>query len=649
MASADLLTPLRQVFGFSEFRPGQISVIQALLAGRSALAIFPTGAGKSLCYQLPALLLDGVTLVVSPLIALMKDQVDFLRSRSVPAAQLDSTLDAQEARQVAQDLHQHRLKVLYVAPERLASERFQQTLQRTPISLFAIDEAHCISEWGHNFRPDYLRLARLAQECKVGRVLALTATATPAVARDIARAFGISSEDVIRTGFYRPNLTLRVTPCKTSDRLNLLISKLRQRPAGATIVYVTLQRTAEEVAAALAAAGFAARAYHAGMEATARSSVQDWFMSEPAPIVVATVAFGMGIDKSAIRYVYHFNLPKSLENYAQAIGRAGRDGQPALCEMLACSTDRIVLENFVYGDTPAPEAILAVLDDVLNRGPKFGLSLHDLCGQYDLRPLVLETLLTYLELEGVLEYVGSYYLDYRFQPLKTSAQILARFDPARAAFLRQVFRRAHKLKTGFSLNVEAAAAALKQPRARIIAALNYLEEQGDLVLQVSEARQLYRRTNPSWPTGRERIELNRRLVERFTRREASDIDRLRQVLAFAQTDGCLTALLLNHFGDGSTARCGHCSWCLGDRNLILLPEEAVSLGENERTLLTALQQEKHAALQQPRQLARFLCGLSSPAASRAKLGKHPSFGALAHVPFRSVLEWVQEQMSRPRK
>src|SRR5262245_34329383 len=205
---------LRSTFGFAEFRDGQVAVVDQLLAGKSVLAIFPTGAGKSLCYQLPAMVLDGLTLVVSPLIALMKDQLDFLKSRGVPAARLDSSLTAAEARQVYLDLRAGTLKLLYVSPERLANERFLQTLRTLRIALLAVDEAHCISEWGHNFRPDYLKLAALAKDLHVGRVLGLTATAPPAVATDIARAFGIAADDIVRTGFYGPNLPLHRTPCR---------------------------------------------------------------------------------------------------------------------------------------------------------------------------------------------------------------------------------------------------------------------------------------------------------------------------------------------------------------------------------------------------------------------------------------------------
>ena len=360
---------LRARFGLEGFRPGQREVIQALFNRGAALAVFPTGGGKSLCYQLPALAFEGVTLVVSPLIALMKDQIDYLHRLGIPAARMDSSLRTDEVRQVAQDLRSGRLQLLYVAPERFNNEGFLRDLGHSRIAMFAIDEAHCISEWGHNFRPDYLKLAQFAKDLQVERVLALTATATPAVVRDICDGFGIPPECAVVTGFHRPNLHLVTTPTALAARDDLLVERLRSRAPGSTIVYVTLQKTAEQLADLMCSSRLPARAYHAGMDPEERTRVQEWWGASESAIVVATIAFGMGIDKADVRYVYHYNLPKSLESYSQEMGRAGRDGLPATVEMLACPSDMPTLENFAYGDTPTPESIRGVvaelLDDVL--------------------------------------------------------------------------------------------------------------------------------------------------------------------------------------------------------------------------------------------------------------------------------------------
>ncbi len=734
---------LREVFGFDQFRAGQEAVVSRLMAGRSVLSIFPTGAGKSLCYQLPALLLDGVTLVISPLIALMKDQIDFLKAKGVAAARLDSTLTFEELKGVMDELRGGRLKMLYVAPERLASERFLQTLKRIRLSMVAVDEAHCISEWGHNFRPDYMKLAGLAKELGVGRVLALTATATPDVARDIARAFAIEEGDVIKTEFHRKNLILRVTgageeygkaavtrgrdgaaggedavsaeagsaetvgagasaprsgdgadggavgggapaavaayaadgdegfgagrPARVipwrkaagSDmRLALLLERIRSRPPGPTIVYVTLQKTAEQVAAFLSHQGLPARAYHAGLDGEARHIVQDWFMSSATAIVCATIAFGMGIDKSDIRYVYHYNLPKTLENYAQEIGRAGRDGGESTCELLAFMADRVALENFTYGDTPTARSLGGMLAEVLcgggpgashAAGGTFDISVYDLSGTFDIRPLVVETVLTYLELEGVIASTGPFYGTYKFKPLRTSAEMLARFEGERREFIRGMFKCAERAKIWWTLDLQKVMNATGADRGRIIAALNYLEEQGDLTLEVAEARLGYRRLKEvrlaadgeSIPADSgivELRELTKRLAAQFSQRELRDIQRVARVVQFAGHEGCRTKALLDYFGEPLEGDCGHCDICLGQRAGKLAEIEARDITDEEFKSIARLKAEQNAALATPRQLARFLCGINSPAASRAKLGRDPRFGMLAEVAFNVVME-----------
>jgi ATP-dependent DNA helicase RecQ len=640
--SSELKSALRTYFGFDEFRPGQEQIIEHLLAGQSAAAVFPTGGGKSICYQLPALLLEGVTLVVSPLIALMKDQIDALAARNIAAQRLDSTLSANQYREVMQKVRSQSLKLLYVAPERFANERFREAIKGVRVSLFAVDEAHCISEWGHNFRPDYLKLVEFAKQCRAERVLALTATATPQVLEDICRSYAIEPACAVRTGFYRPNLTILTTPVTSSERDAFLIRRLRERPAGPTIVYVTLQRTAEEVADRLAAAGFPAKPYHAGMEDETRAAVQDWFVASQTGIVVATIAFGMGVDKSNIRYVYHYNLPKGLENFSQEIGRSGRDGQPAICETLVCLDDLTVLQNFALGDTPKLESMEGLVAELFSLGKQFDVGFYELSSRYDIRVLVVRTLITYLELEGYLEGGTPFYSSFKFQALTPSHEILAKFTGERREFLERLFKQVRKAKTWLHIDVDQAARDLAEPRDRIVRALDYLAEQGWLELRAEGTRNQYRLLKSPQNSSA----LARELHERTIHREQRELARLDEVIDLIQRDGCQVAELCRHFGEVLPGPCGHCTWCLSSKTpVVIRTPPTATVDERIYRQAHQVRREHSDVLADSAAVARFLCGVSSPALSRARLSGNPLFGSLAHIPMQVVQSRVEREGS----
>ena len=348
---ADAQEALKTYFGFDELRPGQVDVVQAIMDGRDAMGIMPTGGGKSLCYQLPALCRAGLTVVVSPLIALMKDQVDALQARGIPAAAVNSSLGAEEYRQVMHALRCGELKILYVAPERFAQEGFMSLLRSMQIALLAVDEAHCLSQWGHDFRPDYLRLGRVRESLGCPQTIALTATATEQVRDDILNTLQLREPAVVISGFARDNLDFSIAHCEGRkakfERIHKVVSRWKKG-----IIYCSTRKNVMLVYDELAGQHVNAVAYHAGMTDEEREFSQNAFVSGRADVVVATNAFGMGIDRADVRFVVHFEIPGSVEAYYQEAGRAGRDGEAAVCELLFNHADLKTQEFFFEGSNP---------------------------------------------------------------------------------------------------------------------------------------------------------------------------------------------------------------------------------------------------------------------------------------------------------
>jgi len=381
-AGGEILTRALARFGHTELRPGQADVIADIFSGTPVIGVMPTGAGKSLCFQLPAVVLGergGVTLVVSPLIALMKDQVDTLRARGIPAVALTSHANSEEQREILEGIRKGAYTLVYVAPERFRSPRFTEALHSvaSSIALIAIDEAHCISEWGHDFRPDYRRLGQVIQELQPPRIAAFTATATPEVREDIAVQLGLATFSLHVRGFDRPNLYYSVvTSGGAADKIQKVIELVRTREGGVALVYAATRKNAEAYATALKQAGMRARVYHAGLENGIREKNQDVFMSGQLDVIVATNAFGMGVDKSDIRLVVHADIPRSPEAYYQEAGRGGRDGKPTRCVLLFNHGDIRLQEFLIDASFPSAE-LLRGMWKVLAQQPNLGTLTHD--------------------------------------------------------------------------------------------------------------------------------------------------------------------------------------------------------------------------------------------------------------------------------
>ncbi|AGA88459.1 ATP-dependent DNA helicase RecQ [Pseudomonas sp. SCT] len=630
---------LVQTFGYDRFRTGQEQAIRAVVAGRSVAAIFPTGSGKSLCYQLPALLLPHLTLVVSPLLALMQDQLAFLHRHGIAAASIDSAQSREQASETMARAKSGELKILMISVERLKNERFRNFISQVPISLLVVDEAHCISEWGHNFRPDYLKLPDYQRQFNIPQVLLLTATATPPVIADMQGKFAIAADDVVTTGFYRPNLNLLVEPVSGFNKQRRLVEWLGDKSGQPTIVYVTQQKTAEQIAEHLAQRGFPASAYHAGMAHELRESIQRRFMAGELNCIVATIAFGMGIDKADIRNVVHYDLPKSVENYSQEIGRAGRDGQPSDCLVLANRDSLSVLQNFVYGDTPEREGIRCVLDELLQAGAggQWELMLNQLSDQSNIRQLPLKTLLVQLELRGIIAPRFAYFAEYRFKYLLEPEALVAKFEGERRQFVEAIVHSSARARTWCTLDFDALYQQHGADRARVVKALEYFQEKGWIELESKQMTEVYALLD----TGFDAEALSAELHAYFKQHEASEITRIDNMLALFESAECLSQRLAAYFGDRQAPQhCGHCSVCRGQVAHLPEPPTLAPLDQTDLAGRCVEFSQRYMQLKgsapSTECLTRFLCGISVPVFTRLKARQLPGFASLEAYPYAEV-------------
>jgi len=520
---ADALTSLRQHFGFADFREGQREVITAVLEGKDAVVVMPTGSGKSLCYQLPAMMFSGATLVVSPLIALMKDQVDALRVRSLPATFINSSIAEREQWARIDALRQGQFKLVYVAPERFRSSRFLEALKSISVSLFAVDEAHCISTWGHDFRPDYLRLKHVIQALNANKgnvqTVALTATATPYVRSDIIQQLGLKEAQTFVSGFDRPNLTIDVVHTEKEREKVARIKRLAKTYDGSGIIYASTRKAVEQVALQLQGQGLSVSAYHAGMGDALRVRAQEDFMAGRTQMIVATNAFGMGIDKPDIRFVAHYQMPGSIEAYYQEVGRAGRDGLPSSCVLLFNYADKNTHDFFIEGSYPNAEVIREVYNALVATGLKrIELSASEIAKRTGARnEMAVQSSLYLLERAGHIQRVASF--------VNSGGRGSAGNPPWNA--------RTGTTGAAPALTAAESTAGNAPRRTRGIVMLD------------------------SVPATKLRV-----MPDDVERRAALERRKLREIIEFCYTESCYRAHILDYFGDRHHPRqCGSCGNC----------------------------------------------------------------------------------------
>jgi ATP-dependent DNA helicase RecQ len=555
---------LQKHFGFSDFREGQADVVESVLEGKDVVVVMPTGGGKSLCYQLPAMMIDGVTLVVSPLIALMKDQVDALARRGLPTTFINSSLSYAETNKRLSEIRRGLHRMVYIAPERFRSEHFMEAIGEVNVKLFAVDEAHCISHWGHDFRPDYLRLKESVERLNRPQVIALTATATQQVRGDISEQLGLVDPRVHVAGFDRPNLSLRVIHTSTEKEKIETLKRMLKAATGSGIIYTATRKSVEQVTAKLKLAGLSVEAYHGGMDEGERTRSQDLFMMGASQAIVATNAFGMGIDKPDIRFVSHFHLPGSIEAYYQEIGRAGRDGLPSDCVMFFNYADTRTHQFFIEGSHPSPEFIGRLYKELTSFGAeKIELSARELAQRLGVRnDMSVYSALVVLEKAGHVERGRA--TDASLMTLLKgsvdSALEAATDDSTEGAVVRDlIFNRNVNDREHTELDISAIGGTLGLSDGQVRRALDKLSASGLISFHTAYQGRGIRLLDEK-PAKVLRID-----TKELAARAAAEQWKLRRMLDYCYHKACLRQFILRYFGDRKlVGRCGTCSVCAPD-------------------------------------------------------------------------------------
>lgn len=649
MDKEDLFIQARQlmerVFGFRDFRPGQEQILEAIFSGEDTLVIMPTGGGKSLCYQLPALLFPGVSLVISPLIALMKDQVDSLKVMELPVVAVHSLMGIHEQEEALQKIASGFYKIVYISPERLRNGPFLSALKKTSVSLIAVDEAHCISVWGHDFRPDYLKIGQTLEGLGRPQTVALTATATSRVREDIISQLKLRTPAQFITGFDRKNLFFEVFRVKSSkEKFAHLLDKLHPL-RGATIVYVGTRKAVESIVKQIGRKGIEALGYHAGMEEEDRTRIQEAFMEGRANLIIATNAFGMGIDRSDIRSILHYQIPGTIESYYQECGRAGRDGAPSNCLLLFSDSDRKLQEFFIEMSYPDQNTILSVYRSLFQRPEDLIWLTYREIGHL-CHPIVQEmavaSSLKILEEAGIVhrlhryENLAEFYLKRR---PKEILDTLPKKATAKTLLIKTIFDyyTEEELLEGIQFSPDdmiKKAGLTKESFRRLMVELE--EEKEGIYIPPFRGRgiRLLKRLKP------EELPID---YEILSLRKAHQLEKLNQMMAYGTLDQCRRAFLLGYFGEPYTVdNCGGCDLCTRSKKEPPKDEKCDPLLAIK--ILSGVARLKGRFGQGV--TVKMLTGSKEKTIHQFKLDQLSTYGLLSEFTQEQVGKWIQELLEK---
>lgn len=637
---------MKKVFGFQQFRLGQEETLKSVLAGDDALVIMPTGGGKSLCYQIPALIKPGITLVISPLIALMKDQVDSLDMLNFPVAAIHSLMSPKEQEEVLRQIAAGSIKLVYISPERLQNHLFIEAVKQNTVAMVAVDEAHCISQWGHDFRPDYLRISHTIDSLGKPQTIALTATATDKVRSDIVAQLGLRAPKRFITGFNRSNLFWEVLQTRDEKEKLAVLTRRLASLSGAAIVYTGTRKKVEGLAAKLQRSNIDAKGYHAGLDEAERIRVQEDFMKGRISLVVATNAFGMGIDRSDIRMVIHHTFPGTIEAYYQEGGRAGRDNNPATCLLLYSPADRRLQEFFIEARHPSYKAVFAVYE-LLQQQPEdlVWLTYRNIAEMASERisEMAVASCIKILEDDGAIQRLKRYdnraELCLHIKPQKLLAGLSSRARGKRSLLgLLDGLHGEEELASGIQFIPDELAAAAGISSESLRRALSEMEERGEATYTPpfrGRGVRILKRVEPSELT----IDF-----EALRVRKGYELEKLDQVMAYASGKKCRRTFLLRYFGDEvESGGCNSCDICRKPGRK-LRPEVPASEPITTVKILSGIARLKGRFGQA--MTAKVLTGSKEKMVFRFELNRLSTYGLLSEYTQIQVQQWIQELVSK---